>query len=104
VIGTAPFSGTVTAKLVAVGTWQGGLIVSSGKAVFVSVPSVAVTVMGYTPVDVEALVATVIVEVTALAPTDTVAGVKLAVAPEGSPVALSVTGPVYPPMGVMVVG
>lgn len=68
-----------------------------------SVPSVAVTVMGYIPVAVEAVVATFMVEVTAVAPTMTVAGVKLAVAPAGSPLAPNVTLPVYPRMGVMVV-
>ena len=46
VIALPLFSVTVTFWLVAVGARQGGLIVSSGKAVLVSVPSVAVTVMG----------------------------------------------------------
>src|ERR1035437_9462025 len=91
---TAPFSATVKFWLVAAGATQAGLIVNSEYAVWVSVPSVAVTVMGLMPVAADAAAVTVIVELTGLAPTTTVAGLKLAVAPDGSPEALKVTLPV----------
>jgi hypothetical protein len=64
-----------------------------------SVPLVPVIVKGKLPVGVEAVVATVKVELPDVA---TVAGLKDAVAPTGNPLTLRVTVPVNPPDGVTV--
>jgi hypothetical protein len=64
-----------------------------------SVPAVPVMVSVYVPAGVEVLVVTVIVE---LPDTATEPGLKLAVAPVGSPLALNVTVPLNPPDGVTV--
>jgi hypothetical protein len=64
-----------------------------------SAPLEPVMLMAKVPVGVLAVVATVIVEEPEVV---TEAGEKLAVAPEGSPLALKVTVPVKPPDGVTV--
>ena len=64
-----------------------------------SVPLVPVMVKGKLPVGVEAVVATVKVE---LPDVVTDAGLKDAVAPAGNPLTLKVTAPVNPPDGVTV--
>ena len=62
-------------------------------------PLVPVIVNGYVPVGVVPAVATVIVDEPDVV---TDAGLKLAVAPDGSPLALKVTVPEKPPEGVTV--
>jgi len=64
------------------------------EAVCVRLPLVPVTVTEKLPVDVAAVVVTVIVEEVVAA-----LGLKLAVAPLGNPLALKLTDPVKPPVG-----
>lgn len=66
-----------------------------------SVPDVPVIVSVYVPAAVAAVVLTVRVELPEPPATD--AGAKLALAPAGSPLALRLTVPVKPPLGVIVV-
>ena len=62
-------------------------------------PLAPVIVNGYVPVGVVLMVVTVMVEEPDVV---TDAGLKLALAPDGSPLALKVTVPVKPPAGVTV--
>jgi len=68
-------------------------------AVFALIPLVPVTVRVEFAADVEALVVIVMVDVPAPV---IVAGLKLAVAPAGSPVTVGVTGPLNPLSAVVV--
>jgi hypothetical protein len=76
------------------------LTVNDAVAMCVRVPSVPVMVMVAEPVVV--LLVVVMVSVDDPEPPLTEAGLKLAVAPEGKPLALSVTVPVYPLTGLTV--
>ena len=76
------------------------LMVSVTGTVWIRLPLVPVIVNGKLPAGVAVLVVTVIVEDPDVVTDD---GLKLAVAPEGSPLTLKVTVPVNPPDGVTVV-
>jgi hypothetical protein len=77
----------------------GGCTTRETEAVCERVPLAQVIVKGYVPVGVVALVVTVIVDEPEVV---TDAGLKLALAPAGNPLALNVTVPVKPPDGVTV--
>ena len=77
----------------------GGCTTNDTEAVCERVPLVPVIVNGNVPVGVVPAVVTVIVDEPDVV---TEAGLKLALAPAGSPLALKVTVPVKPPDGVTV--
>ena len=77
----------------------GGCTTSDTEAVCDRVPLAPVIVNGYVPVGVVALVVTVMVDEPEVV---TDAGLKLALAAAGNPLALNVTVPVKPPDGVTV--
>ena len=77
----------------------GGCTTNDTEALCERVPLAPVIVNGYVPVGVVLLVVTAIVDEPDVV---TDAGLKLALAPDGSPLALKVTVPVKPPDGVTV--